>query len=505
MLWPAGAPSDAAQVRELLVIPRDLYAAVPAVWSPDGKTVFVRVTQSLPSVKRDPKDDSPPTSNNNVSLYVSGIYEERYARKYKDRYAKEYPEAYAESFRELILAVDVATGRPGVLARGNDIDNLYVSPDGKQLAAVQVKRHSRQQANSDDTRASPQFTRQYWADVYLINVADVSGLTQVDLEKLEDRKAGWTDRAGRRLDPVLTDLPFNYAGFAGGGSGTPSLSWAPDSSAFAYATVGRQATGDVFVFDLAARRARNLTAGVDLAASTKTLGYAEDWRFADNSGKFGSRFAPLWLPDGKALVAVGKGDVWLIPTDEQRTPRKLTERLAQETVRIVPSVHPGTAAADASGRLTLIAKDRDSRYDSVWKLDPASGLLDHIVDTGLWANSDAAILTDQRNSVLLYSGQSVESATNIYRLSLEGNAAAPQRLTDYRLQLSERRFPESRVLSWKTASGRAGYGLLYLPDGASTTAKVPLVVYGYPDERVSRIDERAAAGARSLTDFLDDF
>lgn len=505
-LWPAGAAFDAAQVRELLLFPRDLYPGLPAAtWSPDGKTLFVRVTQMLPRPKKDPKDDNPPTQNHTVGVSLAGSYQERYGKKYQHRYEKAYPEAYAETFRELILAIDVATGRAGVLARGNDIDSFYVSPDSKRLAVVQVKIQNYRQANGDDKPVSTQFSRQHWADVYLIDVAGVASLPQVDLEKLEDRKAGWSDHSGRRLEPVLADLPFYYAGYSHGAPGIPSLSWAPDSTAFAYATVGKQAAGDVFVFDVATRRSRNLTAHVELAPSAKSLGYAEDRRFADNSPKFGSRFAPSWLPDGKALVVGGKGDVWIIPVDAQQAPRKLAESLHQEVIRIVPSVHPGTAATDAEGRLMLIAKDRESRYDSVWKLDAATGAFSAVADAGLWIHNNATILTDQRCAALLYSGQSVQSATNIYRLRLDGAPAAPQRLTDYRLHLAERRFPESRVLSWKTSGGKAGYGVLYLPEGASAAAKAPVVVYGYPDERNSRVDERAAVGASSLTDFLNDF
>src|SRR5258706_157186 len=55
------------------------------------------------------------------------------------RIEKEYAGAYAQSARTLLLAIDVASARVGVVARGNDAYLPFPSPDGKWLATIQIK------------------------------------------------------------------------------------------------------------------------------------------------------------------------------------------------------------------------------------------------------------------------------------------------------------------------------------------------------------------------------
>ncbi|MEJ1971976.1 MAG: prolyl oligopeptidase family serine peptidase [Lacunisphaera sp.] len=495
-LWPAGGKTDPDKVRELLVYPRKLYPKMPPVWSPDGKTLYLVINQNLPWPRSHPDDDHPPTRDSNINLELAGAYKPDNKRA---RFEKEYDDAYAESNRSLVMALDVASGKLGLLAKGNDIDNLYLSPDGHHLALMQVKRKSNRELSGE-------WAKQYLGDVYLVETdrVPVAELPVVDLEKLEDRKAGWSDYRGQRLPSILKDIGTNDTGafsppFQFGTNGNPTLMWSPDSKLIAYATVGRQSTGDVYVYDVASGQSRDLTATVPLKPSAKTLGYGENLTHLYDSRRFGFLFNPLWLPDGKALLAVGKGDVWLIPVDPTRSPKNLTAGLEQEIVRIVPAPDLAQAATDASGRIILMGRDRLSRADTVWKFDPATGAAVRVADTGVWTN--LTIATDNRSQALVYTGQTPESSTNIERVSLQPGAK-PELLTKFNTQLAGRVYPKSQILSWTTPDGYRGFGLLYLPAGASVEHKAPLIFDGYPSEDDSRVDTRASAGAGFYNDSL---
>ncbi len=501
-VWHAGTPYGTEHNRDLLRIPRTLYAARPILWAPDGKTLYLVVEQPLRMEKSDPKNDNPPTKSANVQLTLSGAYA-------KDEeflgFDKLYPDAYAETSRSLILAVDARTGKVGLLAKGNDINRLYLSPDGRHLIAVQTKRRKTPPSKGSAVAfGDPEGFRQHYADVYLADTVPVETLQTPDLEHFDDRTAGWFDHEDRRMTPLLTNVEINDAGVFTpdresrfGTAGTPAIVWAPDSQSFAYATVGRAATGDVYVCDRASGQVRDLTEGVPpLPVTDKQMGYFENQLGSWNSLKFGGVFSPLWLPDGKSLAIVARGDVWVIPTAPGGQPRNLTQALDREVVRIVPAPDQIHAAVDAAGRMVVLTRDRLTRFDTVWKLDPAGGALTKVADAGVC--TDQNLSTDARAGNLVYIGQTPTSLPNIYRLNLDGTAAggnAAEDVTRFKLELNDRIYPESRVLAWKTAGGNRGYGVLYLPSGASPDAKVPLLVRGYPSEFPSRLDVRAYAGA----------
>lgn len=481
-------------LREVVTFPRKLYPKMPVTWSPDAKVIYFVINQNLPWERLHPKDDKPTTRSINVTLELSGIYKDTTER---ERFPKEYEGAYAEGNRSLVMALEVATGKLGLLCKGNDVDSIYLSPDGQHLALVQIKRNSVKDLPSN-------WSAQNYADIYLVDTAAPASLPFVDLEKLDDRKAGWWNASGQRLNPILTDVPMNGSGDFNppqsfGSNGNPTLLWSPDNTTLAYATVGRKATGDIYAYDLASKQLRNLTETLSLKKSEKSIGYGENLTHIYDSQKFGFLFNPVWLANSQALVGVGQSDAWLIPIDPKGKPRNLTAKLSQETYRVVCATRPDLAALDEAGRFTLVVRDRVTRTDSVWKVNPSTGDLAKISDLGTLTN--LTVLTDKDNRSLVYTAQSIVSSRNVYRLPLTAGAK-PEFLTRYRMQLAERLYPKSVVLNWKTPDGYPGYGLLYLPPAASESKKVPLIFEGYPSEDESRLDARAQSGAAFYTDSL---
>jgi dipeptidyl aminopeptidase/acylaminoacyl peptidase len=458
---------------KVLPLPRRLRRSEP-VWSPDGKTLYFCAYLDLPWAKSDPRDDHPPTRNNNVSIdaTVPPYAYQKVGRRVLDR---EYPGAYGEDNRTLLLAVDVAGGQARVIARGNDASAPYLSPDGKWVALVQRKRDG----GPDGVRS----------DIYLLPVPPFSELAPIDLENYEERKVGWFDAANRRLAPAFADV----------GTAIEGLVWSPDSSRFAYASIGRHSTGDVYVCDVATGGTTNLTSAFALPPWSKDLGYGENYTSNGGSPKFGGRVLPLWLPDGSGLVALGHGDAWRVSLDPGRPLLRLSGDVPQETVRILPGFDRNAAGTDRSGRLILVAKDRASRRDSVYSVDPSSGAASCVCSTGMWLDLESAFVC-AGGAPLVFSGHTGRMDTNLFRLGLDKGAALHQ-ATRYRMQLLDRRFPEHRILTWKTASGAMGGGVLLLPPEASPERKVPLVIEVHtPGAPGSQIDAWASEGPKAVGD-----
>jgi len=485
-------PADGS-VRELLVNPHKHYMQGPPVWSADGKTIYVLVNQHLPWPKSHPDDDDPPTISDNVEIAATAPYIIDVKRP--PRFEKEHPQAYAEGARSIVIAVDAATGRTGLLLKGNDITAFYPSPDGRWLAVTQGKRGL--------PGKQSHWSRQVYTDVYLAPVTAVANLPAIDLESFDDRRAGWSDYTGKRLQPVLADVHLNSTELLAppdfeGNNGNALLSWSPDASRFAFATSGRAASGDVFMYELASKQLRNLTEGVALDGIEKQLGYGEHYTRRYLSKRFGGLFPPLWLPDGTALAAVGGGDAWLVPVAPGEAPRKLTAQLSQEARRIVPLRDSGVAVSDAEGRIAIIAKDRDTRMDGVWKVDAKNPPL-KLADARGWIN--LTVTTDSKGSQLVYTAQGRSSPRNAYRLSLQ-TPGEPTAVTDYQRELTERQFPQTRELKWRTANGHPAYGLLYLPANVEPGKKLPLVFHAQPAAVSSVLDSRAQQGLNFLNDEL---
>jgi len=470
--------------RDLVHPPRRLYIKnagdrdrpMPLAWSPDSKTIYFSITQDLQNCsvidfrQRQRIDRAETVRVRQVSL------------KRPESAGSAY-EGYGERERCVIAAIDVATGKIKLQARCNDLAALSISPDGRQMAALQYKQvppnvNGRPGYLPDQPGS---WRGQKRCDVFVLDLdpAKRESLPDFDPESFDDVGAGgfnwcgWFDGQGTALTPVLRDILTNAA----------AVSWAPHGRRFAYRTQGRRSTGDVFVCDLAKNELRNLTAKLDPGPWGKSLDFGHNLITEDKSPKFDS--APLWLPDGSALLALAHGEAWLIPADGAKPPRLLTKDLPMETRVIVTSPQAeGQVALDANGRVLLLAKDRVTRYDSFWRLDLKNGKPERIADTGIWIDR---ISTDGAAKQLVYQGKAEYGCAVNYQLDPATGAKKQLPPQFGEPQLAKLKFPAVRRLQWKTPNGLAT-GVLHLPLSASPTAKVPLVI----QDRPSRYNHAAA-------------
>jgi dipeptidyl aminopeptidase/acylaminoacyl peptidase len=150
----------------------------------------------------------------------------------------------------------------------------------------------------------------------------------------------------------------------------------------------------------------------------------------------------------------------------------------------------------------VIAKDKASRRDSVYAVDPRTAAATLLSDTGLWIDVDP-MFVDRGHGPLVLTGHTDRMDTNLFRLDMAraSGARPPTQETRYKMELLQRRFPEARVLTWRTASGAFGGGVLYVPPGMPPGRKVPLVLSVHtPGDWTSQIDRWAAKGPQSVQD-----
>jgi len=472
--------------RNLMKRPRRLFVEsrywherfMPLIWSQDSKTIYMIVSQDLAWPKRAASEDARWRHSPNTSISASKDYiSHELPATMKKRCEQEYPGAYGEAERSLILALDVETGRLGLLAKGNDMTSLTLAPDGTKLAVLQYKQenpatfkgHWAQRPDLPDSDKSSAWDEQSRCDVYVINTARAADLPEIDLEKFDDPRAGCFDAGGKQLKPVLSDILL----------ANTEVTWSPDSTRFAYHTEGRRSTGDIFVYDCTNGQLRNFTAKTDVGPWTKSDRFRSKIVGRYTSPKFVTH--PLWLPDGSGLVALARGEVWFVPADPAKPVRMLTRDVPMETWKIVPVMRfthrngvYGRAAVDAQGRLVVVAKDEKTRLDTIWKIDPKSSKAERIADTGLWLEGFPAM--DKMARRMVCSGTPEYGARVSFELNLDTGGKRVLMDTGANAKLAKLPLPETRRLKWKTPSGTAT-GVLHLPLGASPANKVPMVIY----------------------------
>jgi len=134
----SGVPRGPTRSREALMFPRKMRPGNP-VWSADGKRPCYLRLDLGPALAQGEAGGRPVAGDQQQhdrgghgAVFRSSTEYQRLQAALRGR-LRGKP-------RTLILRSMWLRGRPGLLSRGNDVDRLYPSPDGRWLAMVQNKR-----------------------------------------------------------------------------------------------------------------------------------------------------------------------------------------------------------------------------------------------------------------------------------------------------------------------------------------------------------------------------
>ncbi|HLJ96655.1 MAG TPA: prolyl oligopeptidase family serine peptidase [Gemmataceae bacterium] len=444
----------------------------PPQWSPDGKQLFLigsNPVHSEPMTTNNPRAKTGAPSKEAASelphtgatrIRVFSTREPQIPRA--DAAAAESTlKAVAPEEQRLagvrdIFSVDVTTGRIVPLMRGRGLVSLCLSPDGKHLA---VMGNWRRETDDQDL-----------LDLYLLPVPDRNGAELAT--RLHELKSGEValDAAGKPLLPAHKGLreasPMN-------------LSWSPDSSQLAYGTRGRLASEDIFILNVKTRSPGNLTADLEVPPGPKT--YRTRWYVYDvrPTPKFYCDLCPpLWTRDGKAVVCIGQGDLWLLPVDGRKPPRNLTRNFPRQIDHVLHS-HDGCRVFYSEDGESVFASTRDPK-------EHRFGFCRVNLETGqteqLWEEAKRCGDSEGyfREDASPRAGKCVfvlESATQPPEIWLADSLLRqPRQVTRINPAWNAVKAPTVRVLRWKTTQGKEADGFLSLPPGAGPGHKVPLIV-----------------------------
>lgn len=449
----------------LYQIPKDFSGAEAIAVSPDRKGVYWMLTYELQRERAQPKDDQPVTEDLNLRLRVSKHYA---AKSDFERIPKLYPGAYAERTRNFIVYLDTKTRQMRGVLVGNDVSHVAIDASGRKLFAVQVKSSKTETQQEDLTT---------FADVYVVNLPAIDKMPIVDLmkDKETNRNAGWLDHQRMRIAPALKDIGVSVFNRTG-------VSWSPDGGKIAWTELGRNHTGDVWVYDSEAHRSTNLTSKIDLSGLAARVPEPLAAQFSRPYRRFGNESVSAhWLPGGQGLLVPARGYLWRVPVDGSPAENLSKNSGPIGIAKVIAESAGGRIAYSRSAEEVLVqTTDANALQDGIAWFNLRTGAMKPLVDK---AGSMTAVQADTKSQMLYFASIFSNKPRQIYQLPVAGaTPGTAKQLTEFQKELAQLRLPEKRLISFTTKSGRKGWGRLYLPARDGTARKWPLVIVREPLE-----------------------
>jgi dipeptidyl aminopeptidase/acylaminoacyl peptidase len=448
-------------------------------WNESGSSVFVVTEANESQEQAPPQRDVAPTSP--VTVWRSA------AAKYADADGRLPSKTETTSFYNdgLVLEnitltkpaahdvweVSVQQDRPlkaRRVIRGNGIDEIATSPDGRWLAVLgNLRRQAKTGARINTV-----------VDLYLLQLSRSSTAAFADTQEGE-RNTVWRIGA-RTLSPAVTGIPRDGS--------RDGLSWSPDSKAVAYISNGTFGSGDVFAVALPPASGgappRNLSEHAPLERSPDFVD-TDDYEPYKRFG-LGSRrpcAAPLWTVDGKAIVRAARGDVWYLPARETAAPRKLTAHKQQYFTNVLAWVNPGGIRQAAGDERSMLVHsiDRVTLREALWRLRLSDGNLTLVVSDAKSFDIARGYGDLDDSTERIVTGMSALTEPQELWTIAATNSTSRERLTV--LNPPDRAWLDTlsrRDVQWSTPYGQIGRGVLILPPSSGNAARPPVIVTGYP-------------------------
>ena len=371
-----------------------------------------------------------------------------------------------------VVAAFVGRNEVATVLTGADVNKIVLAPDGRKLLAIAT------------SELEPN-VRQAYQDFYVIDPPRGGSAVGSDAEKIRD----WR---GATVEPAIARTKQFYVGQG---------SWSPDSRLIAYAEQGALADGDVFVFDVARRSKRNLTAALRLPPQFQDLDVSDPAMMAGRNfayaGKFGEVYrAPVWSRDGKKLFVTRaperRLELWEVPLSNGAA-RSLTARASFGVTEILHRNGIAVSAPNADVVVSARFDDDDIGFVSIKSQGPGTSTLMKVSGLGLQYPRPMVAAAFQGHTVA-FTNETTRTPENVFTLDLRSMQV--RQLTNFNDEVGKRDPGEWRTVSWKRPDGEERHALLHLPPAAARPAAPalpPVIMTVYPTDsaRTPRIDQYA--------------
>jgi len=182
-----------------------------------------------------------------------------------------------------------------------------------------------------------------------------------------------------------------------------------------------------------------------------------------------------WLNNGNTVVIYDQFDLWAIDLMNNKAPYSITNGYGRKNkveLRYSESGYIGNL--DQKKAITFIGFDTADKSKGIYKLTNNNSI------TKVFANPDYNVRIEAvsgDNSSLLFTKESYTNFPDLWWAT--SNFGSQQKITNVNPHQNEYAWGTSKLLTWKSFSGKENQGNLYLPDNYDSKKTYPVIVHFY--------------------------
>lgn len=418
-LWLWEKPTDKLrQVSSEIITTGDTFDG--AQWTPDGKTIVIRVLPAGMKVEDLLDIAYGPAAQQSAK---AGISSAEVVESHESSDASDQRPAASDSSAEFgillsdLAAIDISTGDVKRIAHKVRLHSYSLSPDGRHIAVMSYIRQSSFHAQQP-----------------------LSDLSIGDLETGE-------------LSLLQSDIPWNFR----------PISWSPDSRQFVYSTTDTTQQNQIYLVSVGRLRVQKVTPPANFSLKISFCLAGCPW---------------LWDSQGQSLYSITETALWKLTA----ATGEVTEigEIPDHNFLSLLAARGGSEVWFRSGRdfATVLTRDDHTLRESFYKVDLNSGRFTQLLEeakTHHLSHHAFDISEDGKTAVLI-----AEDAQHCQDIWMTGaDTFRFRQVTNTNPQFDGVELGTSQLISWRSLDGQELRGALLLPSGYTQGKRYPVIVYVY--------------------------
>lgn len=413
---------DDGQMRQLSdAIIRPFFNFQVARWSPDGRSILVKVLPAGMSVEQAADQTSPPPKPKTAAKQGAATVTV-YSFEPKDEAAsptkKVNDETWMNRYNGDLALIDVASGKVDHFVKQARPLGYWFSPDGQSIAYTNWK-------GIEDNTQQP---------IYELDVYSLKNHTSKVL---------------------VAKTPQDYG---------QSVSWSPDGRSVAYLT----SKGDCFVVSREGGEPQNLT------GAEPHPPFNDDHR----APLWNKRGDTIYLLSTETYGRVGASKIWAA-SPSQHSLRVVSEIPDRTVLEVAAPAGGGRFWSPDDNSLLVLARDDKTKNTGYWRIDLSSGSTERIFEEPRYFSRDSIFTTDisRDGKTVVYVVQDPQHPEDIW-VSGPGFDDRHQ-LTHINPNVDHLAFGKVQIIHWRSSDGQQLNGALLLPANYQEGKRYPLIVDVY--------------------------